>query len=869
MSKELLLKKIDQIAKLFIALDESADLKEIGELYDLLTQLTKDAESEGPDALFSASKIAEDKIRSCILDEGIKRSDIFNELADIISKMQYMLFSNNYDNIIIKENISLDKLSPQETNKSKKNYHLPVYLDQHIFHEFLNEQVTVLEKIESHILKLEKGYDKETFGELKRIFHTLKGESSIFELFEVQKLCHMTEDVIDCSAACLPIDTLLRVKDWLENVFNALRLNTEPPILDEPLLMLLCIDNRKNGDDTKIFARQETNTADAKNIKTTNNCDSDGKLNKYLGADIDLLTDFVSEAQEHIDNIDSKLLLLEKNPADVDLLNAVFRVFHTIKGAAGFLALDDIAHLAHSTENLLDAARKGDLQLADAKMDIVFESLDTMKKIIANVKLDLEKGIKNNKHDIKVDTLVERIVGITSKPSNKNNQTMKETNNNSFVIPSSGSIEEGYKKIAEDENNKTNLDSSSGTTTMLLSTRIKEAIKVDSENLDKLIDAIGELVIIESMIQQDSEISNITSSKLLRNMSQMNKITRELQQIGMSLRMVPVKATFQKMARVVRDLSKKSSKRIEFITSGEDTMLDKSVVDRIGDPLIHLVRNCVDHGIEKTAEERIKKGKPECARIELHAFHNGGHIYLDVRDDGKGLNKSEIVKKAIEKGLARKDQALADNEIYNFIFLPGFSTAKKVTDVSGRGVGMDVVKRTIADLRGNIEINSEDNIGTTFSIRLPLTLAIIDGMLVLTGSERFIIPTLSIVKAIKPKAEDILTIAERGEMVRLRDNLVPMYRLSSLFDINDAKKNAEEAIVIVVEDSGKLAAILVDELLGQQSTVIKSLGATLKGLPGISGGSIMSDGKVGIIVDVGGIIALATNKNRAHAKMAN
>jgi two-component system chemotaxis sensor kinase CheA len=389
--------------------------------------------------------------------------------------------------------------------------------------------------------------------------------------------------------------------------------------------------------------------------------------------------------------------------------------------------------------------------------------------------------------------------------------------------------------------------------------KIKDSLKVDAENLDKLIVAIGELVIIEAMIRQDSSIRVGASSTLLRNITQMDKITRELQTFSMSLRMIPVKATFQKMARVVRDLAKKSDKKIEFITQGEETMLDKSVVDRIGDPLIHLVRNAVDHGIETTHEDRRRTKKNPVGRIVLTAFHKGGNIYVEITDDGRGLNRDAIKSKALEKGLIRKGQQLSDNEIYNLILLPGFSTAQKVTDVSGRGVGMDVVKRTIEDLRGNIGITSESGHGTTISLRLPLTLAIIDGMLVRIGDERYIIPTLSIVESVRPCVEDITTVVNKGEMIAIRDRLIPLFRLADLFKIKRTTHRIEDSIVIVVEDSGRMTGIMVDELLGQQSTVIKSLGA-LKGLTGISGGSIMTDGSVGIILDIGGIVKLATGE---------
>ena len=364
------------------------------------------------------------------------------------------------------------------------------------------------------------------------------------------------------------------------------------------------------------------------------------------------------------------------------------------------------------------------------------------------------------------------------------------------------------------------------------------------------------------MIRQDSTLRQGASSNLLRNLTQMDKITRELQQLGMSLRMIPVRATFQKMARIVRDLAKKSGKQVAFELHGEDTMLDKSIVDRIGDPLIHLVRNSVDHGIETAVQERIAAGKPERGTVRLNAFHKGGNINIEIRDDGRGLDREAIMAKARQRGLIGEHEVLTDREVFELIFHAGFSTAKQITDVSGRGVGMDVVKRAIEDLRGSIGIESEAGKGTCFTLRLPLTLAIIDGMLVCIGDERYIIPTLSIVESLRPAAEDVVTVIKKGEMVRIREDLIPLFRLADLFQVRGAKTDPTQAIIIVVEDNGKRTGLLVDDLLGQQSTVIKSLGASLRGLPGVAGGSILSDGTVGIILDVGSLVKLANGTDR-------
>lgn len=386
---------------------------------------------------------------------------------------------------------------------------------------------------------------------------------------------------------------------------------------------------------------------------------------------------------------------------------------------------------------------------------------------------------------------------------------------------------------------------------------VTEAIKVDANRLDQLVDLIGELVIAESMVVREVELKGDIYSELARHVSQLDKITRELQLMAMSLRMIPIKSTFQKMARLVRDLSKKTGKLIEFHMSGEDTELDKTVVDRIGDPLVHMIRNAVDHGIEDTPEERTRKGKSPIGNIYLRAFHSGGNIVIQIEDDGKGLDRDAIVKKAIEKGLIKSDEGLTDKDIWNLIFEPGFSTAKVVTEVSGRGVGMDVVKKNIESLRGQVEIHSTPGKGTVFTIRLPLTLAIIDGMVVRVGNERYVIPTLSIVISLKPEKEHVHTVANRGEVLSFHGKLINLYKLSKLFGIPGAIDDYSEGTVVVVESGGTQIGILVDEILGQQQIVIKSLGELLKNVPGIAGGAIMPDGRVGLILDIAGIIKLA------------
>ncbi|MCB1150865.1 chemotaxis protein CheA, partial [bacterium] len=389
----------------------------------------------------------------------------------------------------------------------------------------------------------------------------------------------------------------------------------------------------------------------------------------------------------------------------------------------------------------------------------------------------------------------------------------------------------------------------------------REAVRVDADRLDLLVETIGELVIAEAMVSQSGELRAGASVEVARNLDHLDKICRELQEIGMALRMVPVRPIFQKMARLARDLSRKVNRSIEFTMSGEDTELDKPVVDKIGDPLVHMIRNAVDHGIESDPAEREALGKSRTGNIRLTAYHKGGNIVIEVQDDGKGLDRERIMAKAVERGLVKEGQVLSDREVFNLIFEPGFSTAKQVTDVSGRGVGMDVVRRNVEELRGSVEIESTMGKGSIFRFKLPLTLAIIDGMVIRTGAENYIIPTLSVVRLVRPNMEDYLTVRSKGEMLRFEEELVPLVRLNRVFNVPAGREDLSDTVVVVVESEGRRIGLISDDLIGQQQIVIKSLGEKVQGTPGIAGGAIMSDGHVALILDVPGLVKVAQKNN--------
>ncbi|MEM1355087.1 MAG: chemotaxis protein CheA [Planctomycetota bacterium] len=603
-----------------------------------------------------------------------------------------------------------------------------------------------------------------------------------------------------------------------------------------------------------------------------------------LTGDLELTAEFITEACEHLETADECLLTIEDQPDDMDTVNALFRAYHTIKGVAGFLDLADVMHLAHQTENLLDAARQGKFQLAGARLDAVFDATDMMKRLVGFVADALSAG-GSLQRDPKQSTLITRLTQLMDSDSvpepAQETQATGETVAQASAEPAqpaptpaatapetpiepaptteatgadAATVQPGQPAPTPTAgNNKPAKAQATGSQKV----QLRETVKVDSLRLDIMIDAIGELVIAEAMVTQSPKLLSILDDDMERRFSHLSKITRELQEMATSLRLMPIRSTFQRMARLARDTAKKLDKRIEFVTTGDETELDKNVVDQIGDPLVHMVRNAVDHGLEDTEEQRIAAGKPAAGKVELRAFHKGGSIYIEIADDGAGLDREKLIKKAVERGIVREDQNLTDQEAFQLIMEAGFSTAAQVSDVSGRGVGMDVVRKNIQKMRGQVEIQSTPGKGTTFSIRLPLTLAIIDGMVVRVADRRYVIPLLSITRMLRPDESRVPTVFKQAEMLQTDEGLIPLHRVHRLFNIPGAVTEPTEASVVVVEHEGKRVGLLIDELLGQQQIVIKSLGESMRGIEGIAGGAIMPDGRVGLILDLDSLIRLA------------
>lgn len=553
---------------------------------------------------------------------------------------------------------------------------------------------------------------------------------------------------------------------------------------------------------------------------------------------------FFAEARNLLSSAELELHKLFEGSKDQDVIDGVYRSFHTINGNAGMFGFSEIRSIAGFVEAIVDKIREDGSTIPKQTLEIIREAADEIKAFIAAREIgSLDEGEAEGET---VKRLGEILVEMGELTTDQLAQALKGQDKPlGEILVKEGLV--GENKIEKALEKQRALSSSS-----------HAAIRVDTAKLDSLVNMVGELVITQTMLNHNDSIKTLRDNNLNKIITQLDKITREVQDNVMSIRMLPVKATFQKLIRLARDISKKGGKSVNVRVEGEETELDKTVIDEIGDPLVHIVRNAIDHGIEIPAE-RETAGKDATGIVELKAFHQGGNIVIEIRDDGKGLDKDAIIKKAIEKGLISDGKSVAEEDIFNLIFLPGFSTAKTVTDLSGRGVGMDVVKKNIQKLRGKVEIQSVKGKGSTFTIKLPLTLAVIDGMVVMVGGEKYILPTVSIVESLRPEKGQISTVQDRGEMVNVRGALYPLVRLHELFDVEPVNRNPWEAMVMQVEGEGKTTCILVDELVGQQQVVIKSLGESFKKIRYVSGGAIMGDGRVGLILDTGGLIAASTS----------
>lgn len=540
----------------------------------------------------------------------------------------------------------------------------------------------------------------------------------------------------------------------------------------------------------------------------------------------ELKTCFLDEASQHLDDCEKCFLDLERDKNNPDAIMKIFRLVHNLKGTARSVGFAHITDFTHELESLLIKFKNKVIEIDDASVSLLLECNDHMRMMIAALRQDFNAAVENPELFDKL----KKHVASTAKPPPP--QAAE-------VHPVSTAAVETHQPIRQaqpipEPSHKP-------------AVQHDESIRVSLERLEKLNNFVGELVILQAFLSQNSH--HINSVPLLRTISQLSKITKEVQGIAMACRMVPLKATFQKLQRLARDTSVSLEKLIDLDTSGEDTEVDKTVIEHLSDPLVHLIRNAVDHGLESTSE-RIAAGKPERGNLRMSAYHQGDHLVFEIQDDGRGLDEDLILAKAVEQGLVPAQAALTSSEIQELIFHAGFSTKAEVSEISGRGVGLDVVKKNIERLSGEIFLESEEGKGTLFRVHFPLTLAITEGMVVMIDNERFVVPLAQVFETVRPEKSKLNLVTGRGEVLNLREETIPLFHLSDLLELKGARKQAGDCLALVIRDQKNSFAVLVDEIIRQQQVVIKQVGPEIRDRQGFLGSAILGDGQPVMILDL-------------------
>jgi len=779
--------------------------------------------------------------------------------------------------------------------------------------EFVNSSRELLDDVEPQIIALEKKsnaygqVDPEILNTIFRLFHTLKGTAAFVDLQTITSVTHEAETLLDIfrkekiDLQTEHIDLLCRTSDFIRNILDAVENQLDDKgfenIANEIVIDLkstitavsseagggrnLSPENFNGGPaplpaaggadknerrigENNLLEKKDSNGEEEEEEEKGDNFDE--ALRLIITPEMKMR--FTQETCELCEEAELMLLAFERVPDNLELAANAFRALHSIKGNAGFFGFAELEKISHAAENVLDSIRNGAKKPDKNVMSVVLTSIDYLrngaKKIGENTRLDAEEAALltaalESLNDENATNAAEKengfSTGKTGKIIENNNGAADETGKDSVSENTSG-------RAGREEESAKEIQISTGapaaptslTTSTSTSSLSSQYIRIDTEKLDALLDLVGEMVIAESMVANSPDLRGLQLEKFEKAIHHLNKITRDIQETALAMRMIPLSSTFHKMERLVRDLSNKFNKKIKFEIVGEETEVDKTIIEQISDPLVHIIRNSIDHGLESN-EERVKAGKPSAGVIRLEAKHSAGEVWIIIEDDGRGLDREKIIKKAVDNLLIKGDGSeLKDEEVWKLIFEPGFSTAEKVSNISGRGVGMDVVKRNIEKLRGRVDIRTQKGGGTMIILRIPLTLAIIDGMEIKVGNSRYIIPISSIRQSFKTLPDKISHTPDGAEIVNTRGELLPIIRLHSMYDIKPLHTKIEDGLLIIVENNEKKCCLFVDELIGQQQIVIKGLSNYLGHVRGVSGCAIMGDGEISLILDIGDLV---------------
>jgi len=755
---------------------------------------------------------------------------------------------------------------------------------------FVTESRELLDDVEPQIIALERDavsfgkIDEEILNAIFRLFHSLKGSASFLDLQTVIRVTHEAETLLDIfrngQAVLEPghIDLLIRTSDFIRNILDTVERQRSDEGFEADAEVIIA--DFKKAIQAIDGGQPALNAAGSKTDADTSPDPAEGAgeagenvpHNNLEGMDLSIVPEitgrFVEESIELLDDAERALLVLEKTPHNLESAGQAFRDLHSFKGNAGFLAYAELEEVSHHAETLLDRIREGAIVCDAVAVSFLLIAIDVLRDGVRQIENNITPELSGKQE---ICMYLKNMAGDAGEDASEDGQ---ESEPGCLEKPGdfeNWQIEENIKEHSVEEKQQQDTPAHGEAAKagerqepgVAKEKRLaqQQVIRVDLEKLDKLLDLVGELVISEAMVANNQDLKGLQLDRFEKAVLHLDKITRDIQEVAMSMRMIPLSGTFSKMVRLVRDLSQKVNKKVSLEIIGEETEVDKTIIEQISDPLVHLIRNAVDHGIEEP-EERIAAGKPESGQLTIEAKHSAGEVWITIEDDGRGLDRERILQKAIERGLViDEERDMKDEDVWRLIFEPGFSTADKVSSISGRGVGMDVVKRNIEKLRGRVDIRSVKGAGTVFAVRIPLTLAIIEGMVVRVGPNRYTIPINSIKESLQPTGGQITCMPDNQEVVSIRGELLPVIRLHELYGVASDCRSLDSGILVVVENSEKKCCLFVDEVLGQQQIVIKALSSYLGHVKSVSGCAILGDGDISMILDVDDLINSAEGAN--------
>lgn len=767
---------------------------------------------------------------------------------------------------------------------------------------FVSEAFDSLDTNEPIVEDLRTEDNTESVNAIFRVFHTLKGLSGFFDMRVINKVTHEAETLLDIMRrqnrvqSEETITVIYQTFDFLRSLLERVSMEfTDQSGAEESESMILIIrdalDTVKGGSgdfavetvSAQLPNNKETYAEEANFDTSTDEFSYDSleerpieELEKQEGKEKsrqtaatppaesligdEMLQQYLNDSYELLDLAERNFIELETQPENEKLVQETFGAIHSLKGNSGFMGFSAIEEIAMEMETILDSVRSKDLEVEEVIITIMLSNIEMIRSRL----MDIAKGdVTSADIEELPDMMFEEPSIVQPVQAFPNDDFFEEEDIAEQTIVAS----QVNNELVTEKKEEVKVDSTAKPTAKVVHKETqaspsippmqKKDIRVETTKIDRLFDMVGELITIETMVTQNPDLRGLDLPNFAKSANMLNKITRDLQEISMSIRMMPLEGLFNKMKRLVRDVSLKMGKKVNLIVSGQETEMDKNVIDEISDPLVHILRNAIDHGVENTID-RLAKNKPEEGTVKLSAAYEGNEILISVEDDGAGMSREKLLKKAEEKGILKTEpENMSDKEVFLLIFEAGFSTAKEVTDISGRGVGMDVVRKNIEKLRGSVDIQSQYGKGSKITLRIPLTLAIMEAMVIRLGEAIYALPILAIRESFRPNKESITVTMDGLEVVKVREEILPIIRLHEVFREDADSKDLSSGILIIVEAGERKVCLFADEIVGQQQAVIKALSDYIGKVQGITGCMVLGDGGIGLILDIEGLINMA------------